>query len=113
MHLKLTPVCPEPATNLQRGVFYRYKQLLGIHRCQADRYKVLDQGIIPRNLTASMSIFVPGICSRPLSQFIVELSLPLVAGGDIGLDGAWRVFIQIRRCDRSWTPGLHGRARPR
>ena len=45
-------------TNLQRGVLYRYNQSLGIYRCPADRSTVLDQGIIPRNRSVSMSMYM-------------------------------------------------------
>ncbi len=45
-------------TNLQRGVLYRYNQSLGIYRCPADRSTVRDQGIIPRNRSVSMSMYM-------------------------------------------------------
>jgi len=45
-------------TNLQRGVLYHYNQALGIYRCPADRSTVLDQGIIPRNRSVSMSMYM-------------------------------------------------------
>jgi prepilin-type N-terminal cleavage/methylation domain-containing protein/prepilin-type processing-associated H-X9-DG protein len=45
-------------TNLQRGVLYHYNQSLGIYRCPADRSTVLDQGIIPRNRSVSMSMYM-------------------------------------------------------
>ena len=45
-------------TNLQRGVLYRYSQSLGIYRCPADRSTVLDQGLIPRNRSVSMSMYM-------------------------------------------------------
>jgi prepilin-type N-terminal cleavage/methylation domain-containing protein/prepilin-type processing-associated H-X9-DG protein len=45
-------------TNLQRGVLYRYNQSLGIYRCPADRSTVLDQGIIPRNRSVSVSMYM-------------------------------------------------------
>jgi prepilin-type processing-associated H-X9-DG protein len=45
-------------TNLQRGVLYRYNQSLGIYHCPADRSTVQDQGIIPRNRSVSMSMYM-------------------------------------------------------
>jgi prepilin-type N-terminal cleavage/methylation domain-containing protein/prepilin-type processing-associated H-X9-DG protein len=45
-------------TNLQRGVLYHYNQALGIYRCPADRSTVLDQGIVPRNRSVSMSMYM-------------------------------------------------------
>jgi prepilin-type N-terminal cleavage/methylation domain-containing protein/prepilin-type processing-associated H-X9-DG protein len=45
-------------TNLQRGVLYHYNQSLGIYRCPADRSTVLDQGIVPRNRSVSMSMYM-------------------------------------------------------
>jgi prepilin-type N-terminal cleavage/methylation domain-containing protein/prepilin-type processing-associated H-X9-DG protein len=44
--------------NLQRGVLYRYNQSLGLYRCPADRSTVRDQGIIPRNRSVSMSMYM-------------------------------------------------------
>jgi prepilin-type N-terminal cleavage/methylation domain-containing protein/prepilin-type processing-associated H-X9-DG protein len=45
-------------TNLQRGVLYHYNQSLGIYHCPADRSTVQDQGIIPRNRSVSMSMYM-------------------------------------------------------
>jgi prepilin-type N-terminal cleavage/methylation domain-containing protein/prepilin-type processing-associated H-X9-DG protein len=45
-------------TNLQRGVLYRYNQSLGIYRCPADRSTVRDEGLIPRNRSVSMSMYM-------------------------------------------------------
>jgi prepilin-type N-terminal cleavage/methylation domain-containing protein/prepilin-type processing-associated H-X9-DG protein len=45
-------------TNLQRGVLYPYNRSLGIYRCPADRSTVRDQGIIPRNRSVSMSMYM-------------------------------------------------------
>ena len=45
-------------TNLQRGVLYRYSQSLGIYRCPADKSTVRDQGVIPRNRSVSMSMYM-------------------------------------------------------
>ena len=45
-------------TNLQRGVLYHYNQSLGIYHCPADRSTVLDQGIVPRNRSVSMSMYM-------------------------------------------------------
>ena len=45
-------------TNLQKGVLYRYSQSLGIYRCPADRSTVRDQGIILRNRSVSMSMYM-------------------------------------------------------
>jgi prepilin-type N-terminal cleavage/methylation domain-containing protein/prepilin-type processing-associated H-X9-DG protein len=45
-------------TNLQRGVLYHYNQALGIYHCPADRSTVQDQGIIPRNRSVSMSMYM-------------------------------------------------------
>jgi prepilin-type N-terminal cleavage/methylation domain-containing protein/prepilin-type processing-associated H-X9-DG protein len=45
-------------TNLQRGVLYHYNQSLGIYHCPADRSTVLDQGIILRNRSVSMSMYM-------------------------------------------------------
>ena len=44
--------------NLQRGVLYRYSQSLGIYRCPADRSTVRDQGIMARNRSVSMSMYM-------------------------------------------------------
>jgi hypothetical protein len=44
--------------NLRRGVLYRYNQSLGIYRCPADGSTVLDLGIIPRNRSVSMSMYM-------------------------------------------------------
>ena len=44
--------------NLQRGVLYRYNQSLGIYRCPGDRSTVRDQGIISRNRSVSMSMYM-------------------------------------------------------
>ncbi len=63
---------------LQKGVLYRYNQSLGIYRCPADKSTVRDQGVIPRNRSVSMSMYMnfrnqpgdPGyeICWHRLSQ---------------------------------------------
>jgi prepilin-type N-terminal cleavage/methylation domain-containing protein/prepilin-type processing-associated H-X9-DG protein len=45
-------------TNLQKGVLYRYNQSLGIYRCPADRSTVQDQGLIPRNRSFSMNMYM-------------------------------------------------------
>ena len=45
-------------TYLQRGVLYRYSQSLGIYRCPADHSTVRDQGLIPRNRSVSMSMYM-------------------------------------------------------
>jgi len=45
-------------TNLQRGVLYRYNQALGIYRCPGDRSTVRDQGMVPRNRSVSMSMYM-------------------------------------------------------
>jgi prepilin-type N-terminal cleavage/methylation domain-containing protein/prepilin-type processing-associated H-X9-DG protein len=45
-------------TNLQQGVLYRYNQSLGIYRCPADRSTVLDQGLVPRNRSVSMNMYM-------------------------------------------------------
>ena len=45
-------------TNLQRGVLYPYNRSVGIYRCPGDRSTVLDQGIIPRNRSVSMSMYM-------------------------------------------------------
>jgi prepilin-type N-terminal cleavage/methylation domain-containing protein/prepilin-type processing-associated H-X9-DG protein len=65
-------------TNLQHGVLYRYNQSLGIYRCPADRSTVRDQGLVPRNRSVSMSMYMnfrptpgsPGyeLCWHKLSQ---------------------------------------------
>lgn len=65
-------------TNLQHGVLYRYNQSLGIYRCPADRSTVRDQGVVPRNRSVSMSMYMnfrptpgaPGyeLCWHKLSQ---------------------------------------------
>ena len=44
--------------NLQRGVLYPYNRSLGIYRCPADRSTVRDQGVIPRNRSVSMSMYM-------------------------------------------------------
>jgi prepilin-type processing-associated H-X9-DG protein len=65
-------------TNLQRGVLYRYNQSAGIYRCPGDRSTVRDQGLLPRNRSVSMSMYMnfradpsdPGyeLCWHRLSQ---------------------------------------------
>jgi prepilin-type processing-associated H-X9-DG protein len=70
-----TDTTPE---NLQKGVLYRYNQSLGIYRCPADKSTVRDQGVIPRNRSVSMSMYMnfrnrpedPGyeLCWHRLSQ---------------------------------------------
>jgi prepilin-type N-terminal cleavage/methylation domain-containing protein/prepilin-type processing-associated H-X9-DG protein len=45
-------------TNLQKGVLFRYNQSLGIYHCPADRSTVLDKGLVPRNRSVSMSIYM-------------------------------------------------------
>jgi prepilin-type N-terminal cleavage/methylation domain-containing protein/prepilin-type processing-associated H-X9-DG protein len=45
-------------TNLQRGVLYHYSHSLGIYRCPADHSTVLDQGLLPRNRSVSMSMYM-------------------------------------------------------
>ncbi len=45
-------------TNLQRGVLYCYNKSLGIYRCPADRSTVRDQGLVPRNRSVSMSMYM-------------------------------------------------------
>ena len=45
-------------TNLQRGVLYRYNKSLGIYRCPADHSTVRDEGLIPRNRSFSMSMYM-------------------------------------------------------
>jgi prepilin-type N-terminal cleavage/methylation domain-containing protein/prepilin-type processing-associated H-X9-DG protein len=45
-------------TNLQRGVLYPYNQSLGIYHCPADKSTVRDQGVIPRNRSVSMSMYM-------------------------------------------------------
>ena len=64
--------------NLQRGVLYPYNRSLGIYRCPADRSTVRDEGVIPRNRSVSMSMYMnfrpgpgsPGyeLCWHRLSQ---------------------------------------------
>ena len=44
--------------NLQKGELYRYNQSLGIYRCPADRSTVQDQGLIPRNRSFSMNMYM-------------------------------------------------------
>jgi len=45
-------------TNLQSGVLYLYNRSLGIYRCPADKSTVRDQGLIPRNRSVSMSMYM-------------------------------------------------------
>jgi prepilin-type N-terminal cleavage/methylation domain-containing protein/prepilin-type processing-associated H-X9-DG protein len=45
-------------TNLQNGVLYRYNKSLGIYRCPADKSTVRDQGMIPRNRSVSMNMYM-------------------------------------------------------
>jgi prepilin-type N-terminal cleavage/methylation domain-containing protein/prepilin-type processing-associated H-X9-DG protein len=45
-------------TNLQRGVLYAYNHSLGIYRCPADRSTVRDQGLVARNRSVSMSMYM-------------------------------------------------------
>ena len=45
-------------TNLQRGVLYPYNHSLGIYRCPADKSTVRDQGLIPRNRSVSISMYM-------------------------------------------------------
>ena len=54
-------------TNLQRGVLYPYNHSLGIYRCPADKSTVRDQGLIPRNRSVSMSMYM-NFCADPNSS---------------------------------------------
>jgi prepilin-type N-terminal cleavage/methylation domain-containing protein/prepilin-type processing-associated H-X9-DG protein len=45
-------------TNLQNGVLYRYNKSLGIYRCPADKSTVHDQGMVPRNRSVSMNMYM-------------------------------------------------------
>jgi prepilin-type N-terminal cleavage/methylation domain-containing protein/prepilin-type processing-associated H-X9-DG protein len=45
-------------TNLQRGVLYYYNKSLAIYRCPADHSTVRDQGLVPRNRSVSMSMYM-------------------------------------------------------
>lgn len=45
-------------TNLQQGVLYAYSHSLGIYRCPADRSTVRDQGLVLRNRSISMSMYM-------------------------------------------------------
>lgn len=68
----------ETPTNLQRGVLYHYNKSPGIYRCPADNSTVRDRGLIPRNRSVSMSMYMnfrpnpsyPGyeLCWHKLSQ---------------------------------------------
>ncbi len=44
--------------NLQNGVLYRYNKSLGIYRCPADKSTVRDQGLVQRNRSISMSMYM-------------------------------------------------------
>ena len=68
-------------TNLQRGVLYHYSHSLGIYRCPADRSTVLDQGLIPRNRSVSMSMYMNFRADR----------------GDPGYELCWHRLGQIQR----------------
>jgi len=73
--------------NLQRGVLYRYNQSLGIYRCPADRATVRDQGLIPRNRSVSMSMYM---------NFRADPSEP-------GYELCWHRLAQIQRPGPSWA----------
>ncbi len=45
-------------TNLERGVLWRYHRNLGIYHCPADRSTVRDQGLVLRNRSVSMSMYM-------------------------------------------------------
>ena len=45
-------------TNIQRGVLFAYNQSVGIYKCPADKSTVLDQGLIPRTRSISMSMYM-------------------------------------------------------
>jgi prepilin-type N-terminal cleavage/methylation domain-containing protein/prepilin-type processing-associated H-X9-DG protein len=68
-------------TNLQRGVLYAYNQSLGIYRCPADRSTVRDQGLMPRNRSVSMSMYM-NFRVRP---------------GDPGYELCWHKLTQIQK----------------
>jgi prepilin-type N-terminal cleavage/methylation domain-containing protein/prepilin-type processing-associated H-X9-DG protein len=67
--------------NLQRGVLYRYNQSLGIYRCPGDKSTVRDQGVIPRNRSVSMSMYM-NFRNQP---------------GDPGYELCWHRLGQIQR----------------
>lgn len=71
---------PTP-NNLQRGVLYRYNQSLGIYRCPADKSTVRDQGLVPRNRSVSMSMYM-NFRNQP---------------GDPGYELCWHRLGQIQR----------------
>jgi len=56
--------CPDHArtdldtVDLRRGVLFQYNTSVAIYHCPADRSTVLDQGIIPRNRSVSMSMYM-------------------------------------------------------
>jgi prepilin-type N-terminal cleavage/methylation domain-containing protein/prepilin-type processing-associated H-X9-DG protein len=68
-------------TNLQRGVLYPYNQSLGIYRCPADRSTVRDQGLMPRNRSVSMSMYM-NFRAHP---------------GDPGYELCWHRLTQVQR----------------
>jgi prepilin-type N-terminal cleavage/methylation domain-containing protein/prepilin-type processing-associated H-X9-DG protein len=45
-------------TNLERGVLYGYNRSRGIYRCPTDKSTVRDQGLVPRNRSVSMSMYM-------------------------------------------------------
>jgi prepilin-type N-terminal cleavage/methylation domain-containing protein/prepilin-type processing-associated H-X9-DG protein len=64
--------------SIQRGVLYNYNKSVSLYRCPSDRSTVRDQGLMPRNRSVSMSMYMNfqpdpehrdyGICWHRLSQ---------------------------------------------
>jgi prepilin-type processing-associated H-X9-DG protein len=45
-------------TNIQRGALFSFNKSAGIYKCPGDRSTVLDQGLIPRTRSVSMSMYM-------------------------------------------------------
>jgi prepilin-type N-terminal cleavage/methylation domain-containing protein/prepilin-type processing-associated H-X9-DG protein len=46
------------ATSIQRGILFPYNQSVNIYKCPADKSTVMDQGVIPRSRSVSMSMYM-------------------------------------------------------
>ena len=55
------------ASNLAIGVFWKYNQTPGIYLCPSDRSTVRDQGLIRRNRSVSMSMYM-NLVTQPLDE---------------------------------------------
>ena len=51
------------ATSIQRGILFPYNQSVNIYKCPSDKSTVMDQGVIPRSRSVSMSMYKIGRAS--------------------------------------------------